>query len=184
MGQHLYFVALLLPPDLGAIASGWQHYCARTFQTQKALNSPPHITLQPPFKFPAKKIDHLHYFLSTFTQTQTPFPIHLTGFNCFAPRVVYIDMAPSPQLLSCQTQLKIAFAEQLHIHDQRYGDRPFCPHVTIAFKDLSRANFDRSWAFFQDRPLHHVFLGTGLTLLRHNGRHWQAGLNFPFPHST
>ena len=182
MAQSLFFVALLLPPDLGAIASGWQHYCVDRFQTKKALNSPPHITLQPPFQFPVEDIDHLENFLQTFAQSQMGFSIQLTGFNCFAPRVIYIDVQLTPQLRECQSQLKTAFGTQLNIQNQRYGDRPFCPHVTIAFKDLSRANFDRAWAFFRERPLNHRFTVGGLSLLQHNGRHWQVRANFPLRH--
>ncbi|MBV5261438.1 2'-5' RNA ligase family protein [Synechococcus moorigangaii CMS01] len=173
---------MLLPPDLGAIASGWQYYCVDRFQTKKALNSPPHITLRSPFKLPVEDIDFLENCLQTFGQNQINFPIQLTGFNCFAPRVIYIDVQLTSPLRECQAQLTTALRTRLNIQAQRDGDRPFCPHVTIAFKDLSRANFDRAWAFFQARPLSHHFIAGGLSLLQHNGRHWQVRANFPLRH--
>ncbi|BAW97820.1 2',5' RNA ligase (plasmid) [[Synechococcus] sp. NIES-970] len=180
MEQQLFFVALILPPDLGAIANGWQYYCVDHFQTKKALNSPPHITLQPPFKLPAQDFGQLQNLLQTFAQSRPVIPIQLIGFNCFPPRVIYLDVECSQKLLNCQSQLKNTFAEKLQICDQRYGDRPFRPHVTLAFKDLSRDNFARAWAFFQGRSLDHNFVAQGVSLLQHNGRHWQMSAYFPF----
>lgn len=60
--KDLYFVALLLPPDIAAIANHWKQYCAENFSTQGAFNSPPHITLQPPFQWSEDSQNNLKTF--------------------------------------------------------------------------------------------------------------------------
>ncbi|OKH18514.1 2'-5' RNA ligase family protein [[Limnothrix rosea] IAM M-220] len=183
MGKSLYFVALLLPPDIAAIATQWKQYCADHFDTKKAFNSPPHITLQPPFKVHDRDRDLLMGVLTKFATDSPNIPVKLDGFNCFKPRVIYIDVLKTNELLMIQERLKREFIERLEIRDERYGDRPFCPHATIAFKDLSKANFYRAWQEFQNKPLHHEFVVPELTLLKHNGRVWEVDTTFLFENS-
>ncbi len=180
MGKNLYFVALLLPEDVAAIATEWKQYCAEHFDTKKAFNSPPHITLQPPFKWHDRDEGRLINFLETFAGNYAHIPITLDGFGCFEPRVIFIDVEQTPELLEIQNHLKTTFAETLSIRDERYGDRPFHPHATIAFKDLSKGNFYRAWAEFKDKSIHHEFSVPQLTLLKHNGQSWIVERNFPF----
>ena len=178
MAQQLYFVALLLPPNLTAIAHGWQQYCAAEFNSRGALHSPPHITLQPPFKIPTDEKEQVTHFLQQFASNSPAIAITLDGFNCFEPRVVYIDVQHSPELFNLQQQLKFGFSETFQINDQRYGDRPFKPHVTIAFKDLTKPNFEHAWAEFQHKKIHHEFWVNELTLLAYRDQSWQIEQQF------
>lgn len=179
MSQELLFVALLFPQNIAQEITQLKQYCAEQFHTKKALNSPPHITLQPPFKIDPEAKTAIAQYLQTTAATQAPLPITLQNFNCFASRVLYIDVQPSPELQHLQAQLKNDFATQFYIKDRRYGDRPFHPHVTIAFKDLTKLNFDRAWAEFQNRTIFHQLITQNLTLLRYTAHQWQIDQHFP-----
>lgn len=66
------------------------------------------------------------------------------------------------------------------IFDKRATNRPFAPHMTVAFKDLTKQNFKTAWAEFEQRQLHFEFTATQLTLLLHHGKRWNVKSAFPF----
>lgn len=68
----------------------------------------------------------------------------------------------------------------LGIVDERSKNRPFSPHVTVAFRDLKRQNFRKAWIEFENQPLEFEFLASHLTLLLHDGRRWNVNVEFPF----
>lgn len=178
MAKELFFVALLLPTEISQSVIKLQKYCAENFHSEKALNSPPHITLQPPFTFPIDEKQKLLDYLRNFAKNNISISIILDGFNCFEPRVIYIDVQHTTELLQVQKKLKVGFEEQFQIQDDRYQNRSFCPHVTIAFKDLTRTNFDRAWAEFKTQSIHHEFTVNKLSLLKYDGRSWQLDQTF------
>jgi 2'-5' RNA ligase len=47
---HLYFIALVVHGELAEKIRTIQLYCSETYQSKKALRSPPHVTLIPPFR--------------------------------------------------------------------------------------------------------------------------------------
>ena len=53
-------------------------------------------------------------------------------------------------------------------------DRPFRPHVSVAFRDLKRSQFRKLWAEVRDKTFTEFFQVTGMALLRHDGRRWQV----------
>lgn len=152
---------------------------AVAYQSRKALNSPPHITLQAPFAWPLSSlalnppIEALTQGLGEWANDRTAVPIQLSGFGAFAPRVIYIKVQQTPELLNLYTQLQTYCAQVWSIQDTRVQSRPFVPHMTVAFRDLTRPNFHASWSIFQDRQFDSQFIATDMALLKHNGQCWQ-----------
>ncbi len=68
---------------------------------------------------------------------------------------------------------------ELGITDPASKTRPFSPHMTVGFRDLTRQNFRVAWAEFQQRPLQFEFTVANLTLLIHNGQRWTVSSEFP-----
>ncbi|MEM1238223.1 MAG: 2'-5' RNA ligase family protein [Cyanobacteria bacterium P01_H01_bin.26] len=62
--------------------------------------------------------------------------------------------------------------------DPRYPD--FCPHMTVAFRDLTQAAFHQAWPEFERKPLTLDFTAQTLTLLRHDGQRWQIHQDYSF----
>jgi 2'-5' RNA ligase len=173
---HRWFVALLPPSAIQADINQIQHYFATNYGSSKALRSPPHITLQPPFDLANSAT--LTLALSQFAANFAPIPLQLAGFSAFPPRVIFIDVLKTPVLLMLQKSLVNYLAKHL-IVDPQSDLRPFAPHLTVAFRDLTRENFALAWAAFRDRPFQADFVADRLTLLSHDGLGWQVYAEFP-----
>ncbi|MEW6494967.1 MAG: 2'-5' RNA ligase family protein [Cyanobacteriota bacterium] len=178
--KRLFFIALLPPQDVQDYATEIKEYFATTYNSRHALKSPPHITLQPPFEWQLDAVPVLEQTLSTFAQTQTSVPIILKGFEAFPPRVIYINVIKTPELMSLQSHLMAHLEDALEIVDPVSKKRPFAPHMTVAFKDLSKQNFRIAWPEFVHRELEFQFTVSQLTLLIHDGKRWNVNSEYPF----
>ena len=99
--QHpLFFIAILPDTEIQAEITAFKQTCADKFNARHAFKSPPHITLQMPFRWPLENVNTLENELADFAEHQIPFSIELKNFNCFAPRVLYVCLlytSPSPR---------------------------------------------------------------------------------------
>ncbi|MER3493419.1 MAG: 2'-5' RNA ligase [Mastigocladus sp. ERB_26_2] len=178
--QTLFFIALLPPQEIQDYANQIKQHFALHYASRHAQKSPPHITLQPPFEWSDQNLPVLEACLQEFASSQNPIPITLNGYGAFVPRVIYINVVRSPELLALQANLMTHLANQLGIVDKVSQTRPFAPHMTVAFKDLTRQNFRAAWPEFEKRELSFEFTADNLTLLRHDGKLWQVKAEFPF----
>lgn len=179
--KSLFFIALLPPQEVQAYANEVKQYFANIYQSQHAQTSPPHITLQPPFEWQIDQVPLLKKSLLDFVQTRTAVPITLKGFGTFPPRVIYINVLKTPDLLAIQKDLMHYLEKTFSITvNQLTKNRPFNPHLTVAYKDLTKQNFYKSWQEFEHRELDFEFMVSNLTLLRHDGQRWNVILELPF----
>ena len=58
--------------------------------------------------------------------------------------------------------------------------RPFHPHITIAFRDLTQRHFNSLWGEVEHKSLSGRFSTENITLLRHNGKIWTVEDDFLF----
>lgn len=181
-GQR-FFIALLPPPNVQAEATAIKEYFQTRYQSQGALRSPPHVTLQPPFEWAKDDLNRLSETLAAFALQQAPIPMTLSGFSAFPPRVIFIDVVKTPELLAVQSALMTYLETTLGIVDAQSKNRKFAPHLTVAFRDLKPGAFRQAWPEFESRPFHAQFVVPELTLLIHNGQRWQVDQNFPFSQS-
>lgn len=175
-----YFIALLPPQAIQDAASQVQQHFAERYASRKAQNSPPHITLQPPFEWSVEQVLTLEQYLSDFASNQKSILVGLSGFAAFPPRVIYINVLKTSELITLQTDLAVCLGSKLGIVDPVSKSRAFKPHLTVAFRDLTRANFKAAWAEFQHQPFEFQFTAPALTLLTHNGQRWNAIADFSF----
>ena len=187
-----YFVALLPPSDVQAAINRFKQRFADRYHSRKAFNAPPHITLQPPFDWPlpspglppeqhadSATLTELTQSFQALAATQPPIVIQLNGFGAFAPRVIYVNVFKTAELRSLQAEVTQYFVEEWSLTEPQAQSRPFIPHITVAFRDLTRSNFHMGWAEFKDKPFTATFTVTDLVLLVHNGRHWERCQTFP-----
>ncbi|GAX38349.1 2'-5' RNA ligase family protein [Nodularia sp. NIES-3585] len=175
-----FFIALLPPQHIQEYANEIKQYFADHYASRGAQKSPPHITLQPPFEWSDAKVPQLEASLREFAHGRQSIPITLNGFAAFPPRVIYIDVVKSQPLLTLQADL-MAYAESnLEIVDQVSQTRPFAPHMTVAFRDLTKPNFRLAWPEFVHRSLNFDFMAENLTLLLHDGQRWNIKSEFAF----
>lgn len=179
MSTSIYFIAVLPKQEIQDEITAFKEYAAKKFNTKRALTSPPHITIVAPFKFEDNDILHIKQEISDFTKDQDPFEIELKDFNCFAPRVIYVDVMKSEELNRIYTGFN-TILENKHGVDFKYKEQEFHPHMTVAFKDLKENMFPKAWKYFRKAKYKQTFSANALTLLKHNGKEWDIMEVFPF----
>ncbi|BAY94662.1 MULTISPECIES: 2'-5' RNA ligase family protein [unclassified Tolypothrix] len=176
--MNLFFIALLPPQDIQDYANQIKQYFVDNYASRHAQKSPPHITLQPPFQWADSEMSRLETSVGELAMGKQPVPITLKGFAAFAPRVIYINVLRTPELLNLQADLMAHVEATLGIVDEVGKTRPFAPHMTVAFRDLTKQNFKAAWPEFENRQLHFEFIADKLTLLMHDGRRWNIKSEF------
>ena len=179
----LFFIALLPPKEIQCEVVQIKKYFAQKYNSRHALKSPPHITLQPPFKWLISNLKSLEQSLEYFVKQQASFPVTLSGFNAFPTRVIYIDVVQTTELINLQSNLVTHLQEDLGELNHGSSHHGFTPHMTVAFRDLTRKNFRLGWTEFQSKPIQFKFIASQLTLLRHTGQHWQMHQEYFFGQS-
>ncbi|NMF58761.1 2'-5' RNA ligase family protein [Pseudanabaena yagii] len=172
-----FFIALLPPMAIQTEVLQIQNYFRDRYGTKATLKAPPHITLIPPFELSSDRLEPLQSELAQFAKTRSPFLIHLSGFAAFPPRVIYIDVQTNPTLQSLYVDIAATLSNELGIVDP-YANRPFVPHMTVGFRDLTPENFELAWAEFSDRQINFEFAPKEITLLSHDQQQWQVLSNF------
>jgi 2'-5' RNA ligase len=178
--EGLFFIAIIPPEPVYTEALNWKHFFAEHYQSKAALNSPPHITLHMPFKWKLKKEDKLLNSINAFVQQQKTFEVALKNYGAFPPRVIYMDVMKSEPLTLLQKELFKYLKENLQLFNANYKDKPFHPHLTLAFRDLKKKYFEQAWADVKDKTYEAMFTVKDITLLKHNGKHWEVFKNFDF----
>lgn len=169
--KQLYFIALVPPEPLLSEAWRLKEYFRDTYGSKASLNSPPHITLHAPFQL----INEEEALIGALQQTAEgfrPFEVALKDFAAFAPRVIYIDVEKSQKMEELQQKLQpvvAGFAED----NRQQGERGFHPHMTLAFRDLSKSSFYKAWEEFREKELSFRWQAESFVLLKHNGKYWE-----------
>jgi 2'-5' RNA ligase len=148
------------------------------FQTNTA-KAPPHITLQAPFDWPAARLDELNQCLCDFADSRFPIPVLISGFAAFAPRVLFMNVRKTADLLKTQAELAETLEKTLQIVDFKSKHRSFSPHITVASRHLTPSLFKTVWAELQSRSIEFEFIGDRLSLIVHNGQAWEIQTEFP-----
>ncbi len=178
--EALYFIAIVPPSPIHEEALALKEVFRDSYQSKAALNSPPHITLHMPFGFKLKKEEKLVRILEEFAAGQEAFTLEFKDFGAFPPRVIFMDVEKNIALESLQAQLKLTCRQQLNLHNANYRERAFHPHLTLAFRDLRKAQFNQAWQEFQHKGYKAHFEVNSLWLLKHDGKKWELYREFSF----
>ncbi|MBX2862202.1 MAG: 2'-5' RNA ligase family protein [Leptolyngbyaceae cyanobacterium MAG.088] len=182
MNSQRFFIALVPPPEIQAAVDDIKAYFKQQYGASKAFNSPPHITLQAPFEWSKERaLDELTAGLNEFATGRHEVAIALRNFGAFPPKVIYVDVIHNPALMALQKDLARFMEVNYGIIDRRYNH--FCPHMTVAFRDLTKAAFEQAWPEFVKKKIAFDFTAQKMTLLHHNGQKWQVYQDY-FLHKT
>jgi 2'-5' RNA ligase len=167
-----FFIALLPPNPIQESIREIQYYFRDRYDSKAALKSPPHITIFPPFEWAEENLHQLQRELETFGKAQSPFQVNLSGFAAFPPRVIYVHVEPSDELQNLY--LNICNLVQNCGIENPHTSRPFVPHITVGFRDLTLQKFEEAWQEFSDRPISFEFSVNSICLLKHDGNQWNV----------
>jgi 2'-5' RNA ligase len=158
----------------------FKRYMEKHYGCRVALRSPAHITLVPPFNMDADKEDELGVYLGAFAATQKSFSVQLHNFDCFKPRVIFVQVHADKSLLQIKERLD-DYLLSLKNFSFKKEDRPFHPHITIANRDLKESDFPAAWAHFSKLAYETTFTASAISLLRHNNKVWEIAQEWPTP---
>lgn len=153
---------------------------AQEYSSTAALRSPPHLTLHMPFNCSINKAVTLDSILRDFSQKREMVKIQLQGFGSFPPKVIFINVLSTEQLDNLQKDLAMAMRTQMNIYNANFKDKPFNPHVTIAFRDLNKSAFNSAWHQVKDLKFDEDPVINELTLLKHDRQQWLPENSYKF----
>jgi 2'-5' RNA ligase len=182
--ENLYFIAIVPPQPIYNEALTWKEHFKTRYNSEAALNSPPHITLHMPFKFKESKERSLIEALERFAAQHNPVEIELNNFNVFEPRVIFIDVIKNEKLEALQRQLKRFCKVELNLFNADYKELAFHPHITLAFRDLKKPAFYEAWGEFKERKFEATFVTNEFVLLKHDGTLWNVFKAFSLESSS
>lgn len=174
-----YFIAIVPPEPLQSKIQSLKQVIYETYGTKGALRSPAHITLHMPFSWEEHKEDKLIQYLQDF-RFPASFTLQLDGYNCFEPRVVFIQVEQNVFLTKLQKQLVSYAKSNLQLFNQADDMRGFHPHVTVAFRDLKKPVFYRIWEDYQHQSFNADFECLSFCLLKHEEQKWHVFKEFTF----
>lgn len=175
-----YFIAIIPPAPVYEDAQKLKELFRDQFHSKAALNSPPHITLHMPFLWDESKEKKLVSALVEFVRGRDFIKVCLDNFASFPPRVIFLAVTASDALNELQKDLHRFFKRALNIFNANYQDRPYHPHLTLAFRDLRKEQFHLAWRDFSEREYKAEFMADRIALLKHNGKTWDILREFLF----
>lgn len=168
--DSLYFIAVLTPDVITRRIRIYQQDFADHYNSSRQLKIPVHITLIPPFRMSAKEENVVQTILNTVSSSHGSFNIRLKDFGHFDDRVVFINIDDCIPLLDIHNQLRERLSGQYKLKPS-FG---FHPHVTLANRDLTNANFNKAWEKYKHLTFKAEFSCEELALLKHNGKLWEV----------
>jgi 2'-5' RNA ligase len=175
--NSLYFVALIPPPELCAEVTAFKEHIAQQYNSKKALRVIPHITLKAPFTISSHQDDEVLVWFKHLTPNLPPFIVQLDGFGTFdnpANPVLFVKPIPSAPMFLLQNEIIRAFQKQFPDIVVHSTEKKFHPHMTIAYRDLSYAEFTKAWAEFKGKEYTALWECTSFCLLKHDGSKWHV----------
>ncbi len=178
MPGSLYYIALVPGEPVSGRIRKLQQEVAGTFHSRHALKSPPHITLQMPFRMETGRQRALEKLLQRICPDR-PFTVTLNGFGHFGNRVLFIAVRDSQALQGLHRDVHEGLGTGGFVPAS--GDqRPFHPHVTLASRDLQPGAFNRAWAHFGTAGFLEQFEADAISLLRQRDGKWHIESRLQF----
>jgi len=169
----LYFIAVMTPDHISSAITEIKQHFRKTYDVKKALNSPPHITLYPPFRWQLSKVEILNTSIGDFVNKYSSFPVHIKDFGAFQNRVIFLDITENNTLQSLGYDLAIWMKDNFQM-GVKSDKNNLHPHITVAFRDLKPEIFNRVWPKFKDKSFDKKFVADHLALLKHTGKRWEV----------
>lgn len=173
-----YFVAIVPPSPYYEQAQDLKVYFKDQYQSKASLNSPPHITLHMPFKWKEEREHEIVDELNNFCSHHHPFELVLKNFSCFPPKVIFIHVEKNQAICDLQKELYRHFKRKFNLLNADYKAQAFHPHLTLAFRDLKKRNFELAREEFNERSFEATFDVTKIILLKHTGKVWEEFKEF------
>ena len=175
--QQLYFIAIVLPPQLCAEITHFKEDFVTRFNSRHALRVKPHITLKAPFSLPAEQQAELHDWFTQIPVPVTAFQQELKDFGAFDNRrnpVIYVHPVMNNALYQLQKEVLFQFKKKFPKANISQNESSFHPHITIAYRDLQPHLFKKAWEEYKTQKYEAVFEVSSFELLQHKTKSWET----------
>lgn len=169
--KKLYFFAIVLPEPLLSEIQEIKHALSKKYKTYAALKSPAHITLIAPFFYNEENEHLLVKNMRNFVSPVQSFKIELNGFDCFKPRVIFINPLPSQDLVLLNRSFNDYMKDFLP--KLKKTSPAFHPHITVANRDWSVFDFEKAWEDYKNLTFSGKFSVDQIALLKLEGKIWE-----------
>jgi 2'-5' RNA ligase len=176
--NNLFFFGILLPFNIAAEVNEIRQEFEDKYESSKALKAPPHITIIPPLFANDTFEEAIVAEVTAFVKNFAHFDIKLNGFGEFNKKVIFVEVEKNERL-QLFYQAFSAFFTGLGF-ELTSMNKFYHPHVTVAFRDLTKENFEKAWPAFENRELKENFSATSIHLLKHRDERWQVVKEFCF----
>ena len=179
--DRLFFIAIVPTKNVADAITAIKHDFAARFGSSRALRVMPHITLKAPFKMPESKRAGLLQWFGKLDLKCAAFDVILKDFGAFdnpENPVIFVKPETSALLEKLQTAI-IDKVSSLLPKAVGMTDTHFHPHMTVAYRDLTRENFENAWAEYQHRAFSASFRADAICLLEHDGTKWNIVATLP-----
>lgn len=174
----MYFIAVVLPKHLDEKISLLKKQMHETYGCKVGLKSPAHITVVPPYWMEEAKEEALRSDMQRLAQRLVAFALSTNDFSAFKPRTIFVAVKDNAELNKLKNDTDQFFGAS--DYKMKLDKRPFHPHITIATRDLHKKDFCEAWQHFEKEEFKELFLANELSLLKHNGKTWDAIFTAPF----
>ena len=154
--KELYFIAVVLPLDIRKEVYNFKKIMAERYFARHAFECPAHITLHMPFKWKSTHEGELYRVLIDITTGMRSFEVVLQNFGSFEHRVIYVNVVENNLLRMLRDQV-LREMRKKHVYNGEYRNEGFQPHITIAFRNLRKANFFEAWDAFKNKKYERSF---------------------------
>ncbi len=179
MSRVLSFIGIKVPEPFSLEIRKFQAEIEVKEKINKALRIPVHITLIPPFYTGEDDLLDLAHCLSRARQDYLPMRIEARNFGVFLPRVVFVDVVRSPELVFLQNDLQERLQEDAFIEAEKQY-REYRPHITIASKSLTKKLFAKAWEKFSYMHYDASWVAEEFIRYQHIDGIWVEKESYPF----
>ena len=163
----MYFICLAIPDPISSLIRSVQSQIHTQFGVGKVLNSPPHITLIPPYR--SDEADQWVEMIQEFTHKATPVrQVRLIEIDSFGDRVIYISVEQHQALYDLSQEMRSVMKEWISVD----LNRPLIPHVSLATRIPSQPMYRAILNTIEGKWKATDIDLTDLLILKHNGQQW------------
>ena len=170
---ELKLIAIVLPEPLFSVVREQQHYIAENWKSMHALRTPPHITIIPPLALTPVEIIKLQEMAREIASKCNPFRLSVNEYGAFKPRVIFMKPDVPPGLSYLFKNWRDALLKTIPHVLEKYPDRPYHPHITLAHRDVDRQRFDEMWKYFKNKKIEMSIEINQCCILTHSKEGWQ-----------
>ena len=176
----LKLIALIIPEPLKTLVIEEQELIRDRWGPKHALRTPPHLTIIPPIEVSDEEITRLWTLAKEIANQTGPFEIEFNGYGAFKPRVVFINLQASSPLEHLYRNWRTSLERNMGHVLEKYPDRPYHPHLTLAHRDVDRVIFSEMWSYFKEKEIKANVTFDRFCILKHHAAGWSIEEEFKF----